>query len=106
MAEDAIRTSGNIVRFSVRLTPRGRRDSIDGWMARADGKRYLKVRVSAPPEDGKANKALVALLAKHFDVAKSAVRLVVGDTTRLKLIEIEGNTTALKARLNALDDIA
>ncbi len=106
MAAEAYRIVGNAIRFAVRLTPRGGRNAVESWATGADGKHYLRVRVSAPPEDGKANNALIALLAKHFEVAKSAVRIVSGETARLKLVEIEGNTGALIFRLAELDRMA
>lgn len=58
--------------------------------------------VNAPPEDGKANAAVIALLAEAFDVAKAAVSVVVGATDRRKLVEIRGNTGDLGARLDRL----
>lgn len=48
----------------VRLTPSGGRDAIDGVETDAEGQAYVKARVTAVPEDGKANKALIALLSK------------------------------------------
>ncbi|MFA0742173.1 MAG: hypothetical protein DFNUSKGM_002294 [Candidatus Fervidibacter sacchari] len=48
----------------------------------------LEVAVSAPPEKGKANERLIELLAKHFGVAKSKIRIVSGHTKRQKVIEI------------------
>ena len=87
------------VRFRLRLTPKGGRDALEGWAADATGKMHLKARVSAPSEDGKANKALVELLAKKFNCAKSAIRIVSGETSRLKRIEIAGNTEALAQKL-------
>lgn len=89
----------------VRLTPKGGRDSVDGVETGADGKTYLKARVSALPEDGKANAALVALIAKHFGVSKSSVSLVSGETSRLKQVAIAGDgarlaTTATLAKPN------
>jgi hypothetical protein len=92
------------ISFHIRLTPRGGRDRIDGWSRDPAERWHLKARVSAPPEDGKANAALVVLLAKNLDCTKSAIRIVSGDTSRLKRIEIAGNTNALAAKLGALED--
>jgi hypothetical protein len=87
-------------RFAVRLTPKGGRDAIEGWVEGADAKRYLKARVSAPPADGKANEALIVLLARALGVAKSKLRIVSGSSSRLKTIEFDGEREAL-ARLGA-----
>jgi uncharacterized protein YggU (UPF0235/DUF167 family) len=95
----AIEPTATGIRLLVRLTPRGGRDEIGGWAVDAAGKPHLKARVAAAPEDGKANKALTALLAKHLGVANSAVRIVRGETSRLKLVAIEGNRAALTERL-------
>jgi len=62
----------------------------------------LKVAVNAPPEDGKANAAVIALLAEAFDVAKAAVSVVAGATDRRKLVEIRGNSRDLGASLDRL----
>jgi uncharacterized protein (TIGR00251 family) len=85
------------VRFQVRLTPKGGSDAIDGWAEGAGGKRYLKARVAAPPEDGKANEALVRLLAKTLSIAKSNVRIVSGASSRLKIIETDADQAQLSA---------
>ncbi len=76
--------------LAVRLTPRGGRDSIDGWALDADGRPYLKVRVASPPVDGAANAALVAFLAKTLKIPRSAIRLASGETARLKRLELDG----------------
>jgi uncharacterized protein YggU (UPF0235/DUF167 family) len=55
--------------------------------------------VAAPPEDGKANAALIALLAKTLGVPKSAIRIASGETARMKAIVIEPAPPALAARL-------
>jgi uncharacterized protein YggU (UPF0235/DUF167 family) len=88
------------LRFAIRLTPRGGRDTIDGWAEDARGKRHLKARVSLPPEDGKANTALIALLAKSLAIPKSSIRIAAGGTSRLKTIEIVGDRAALEAKLS------
>jgi uncharacterized protein YggU (UPF0235/DUF167 family) len=95
----------NRVRFQIRLTPKGGRDAIEGWSQGADGASYLKARVRVAPEDGKANAALLALLAKELDIAKSTIALVSGETSRLKAIAITGDTACLAARLEQFGEV-
>lgn len=76
------------MRLAVRLTPKGGRDAADGWGQDANGRAYLKVRVSAPPVDGAANAALIAFLAKTLGRPHSSLKIVAGETARLKLVEI------------------
>jgi len=73
------------VRFSVRLTPRGGDDRVDGVV---DG--VLRARVAAPAVDGAANQALLRLLADVLDVPRRDVRLVSGATARTKVIAVDG----------------
>lgn len=91
-------------RFVVRLLPKAGRDRIDGWMNSADGSRMLKARVSAPPEHGKANAALIALLAKVLDVPASAFVIASGQTARIKHIVLHGDAARASASLDALGD--
>lgn len=97
-----IKVGAGSVTFHVRLTPKGGRDAVEGWDAASDGSEHLKCRVREVPEDGKANDALIALLAKALAVAKSAIAIVSGATSRLKRIEIAGDPVALTARLEEL----
>lgn len=97
-----VRVTGDLISFQVRLTPKGGRDAVEGWVEGADGSVHLKARVRVAPEDGKANAALVALLAASFDVPKSAVRIASGATARLKRVEIAGQTALLAARVEGL----
>jgi uncharacterized protein (TIGR00251 family) len=85
--------------FRVRLTPKGGRDAIEGWWTDSAGQIALKARVAAPPEDGKANAALIGLLARTLDVRKSDVRIARGASSRLKAIEVEGDESLLAAKL-------
>ena len=85
--------------LSVRLTPRGGRDAIDGAETLADGRALLKARVRAAPTEGEANTALIRLLAKTLDVAPRQVNVVAGTTARIKRVMIEGNGAALAAAL-------
>ena len=59
----------------------------------------LKIRLSAPPVDGKANEALVKFVADTLHLPKSAVSLKSGQTSRRKVLEISGATAAVVARL-------
>jgi uncharacterized protein YggU (UPF0235/DUF167 family) len=103
-SREAIAVLGSKLSFYVRLTPKGGRDAIEGWGKGADGGAHLKVRVSAVPENGKANAALVSLIAKALGIAKSAVSVAGGHTARLKHLEIDGDPNALQARLRSLGE--
>jgi uncharacterized protein (TIGR00251 family) len=87
---------------TVRLTPRGGRDAIDGVDQLADGRAVVKVRVRAVPENGAANAALIRLLAEKLDVAASAIRLESGATARIKILRVEGDAALLAARIAAV----
>jgi uncharacterized protein YggU (UPF0235/DUF167 family) len=77
-------------KLAVRLTPRGGRDAFEGWTRDAEGRPCLKVRTAAAPVDGAANAALVRLIAKALGRSVGAVRLVSGERSRLKRLEIDG----------------
>ena len=89
--------SGLIV--SVRLTPKGGRDAVDGAETLSDGRTVLKARVRAAPENGKANESLARILANCCEVGVSRVSLVGGATSRVKTWLIEGDATVLAAAL-------
>ena len=75
------------VTISVRVTPSASKDEVTGFR---DGVLYL--RVTAPPRDGRANDAVVALLTKTLDVAKRDLHIVRGHSSRQKLITVHGLT--------------
>lgn len=82
-------------RLRVRLTPRAGRNAIE---ALRDG--VLHVRVSTPPVDGAANRALIELVAERLDVPKSSVSIASGTTSRHKVLEVSGlDAAALASRL-------
>jgi uncharacterized protein (TIGR00251 family) len=87
--------------LTVRLTPKGGRDRLDGIVLDADGRPAIKVRVAAPPVDGAANVALIKLLAKELGVPKSSIRFVSGETARIKRLHIAGNSAELEQKLCA-----
>ena len=94
--------SEDAISLTVRLTPKGGRDAVDGIEARADGRCVLKVRVRAAASEGEANAALVRLLARALGVAPSAIRPVAGETARIKRLRIEGPGAALAAALEKI----
>jgi uncharacterized protein YggU (UPF0235/DUF167 family) len=82
--------SGSGTTLTVRLTPRGGRDAIDG--PGRDGE--LRIRVAAPPVDGAANQAMMRLLADMLGVPGSSIRISGGGTARTKRVTIVGVDTA------------
>ena len=80
-----------MAKVRVRLQPRASRNEISGYREDPEtGEQVLQARVTAPTVDGKANKALIALLAREFSVPKSRIQIVQGETSRDKLIELPG----------------
>ena len=84
---------------TVRLTPKGGRDAIDGVERLADGRSVLKARVRAAASDGEANGALTRLLARTLDVAPRQIVLMSGATARIKRLLIRGDANAAAAAL-------
>lgn len=80
----------NRVQLHIRLNPKASSNRIGEERMLPDGTRQLKAYVTAVPEDGKANAALIELLAEHFGVAKSKITILRGATDRNKLLEIAG----------------
>ena len=93
------------ITIAIKLTPKAKREEISGLMPGENGTTLLKVSVTAPPEDGKANKALIALLSKEWGLPKSALSLLTGETSRQKVILIEGETAALMERFKEVSVI-
>jgi uncharacterized protein YggU (UPF0235/DUF167 family) len=85
--------------LSVRATPKGGRDAIDGIEQLADGQTVLKVRVRAAPAEGEANAALIAVIAKSAGIPRSAVSLVRGASGRIKFFRLAGDPGTLAAAL-------
>ena len=90
MARSPSETIVKPLRLTIRLTPRGGRDAVEGWIRDADGAPCLKVRVAAPPVDGAANTALERLIAGSLRIAAGAVQIVSGHQGRVKRVEIVG----------------
>ncbi|WP_017966222.1 DUF167 domain-containing protein [Rhizobium leguminosarum] len=87
------------LRLAVRLTPNGGRDAVDGIEVDGEGEAFLKARVTSVPEKGKANKALILLIAKSLGIPKSSISLVSGETARKKILRIDGDPEDLVKKL-------
>ncbi len=73
--------------LTVKVTPRARQEKVVTTL-QVDGRTLYRVYVHTPPEDGKANAAVIALLAKELGLAKSCFSILKGDTSREKVIKI------------------
>lgn len=80
-----VRDTAQGAQFALRVQPRSSRNAIAGLIGDA-----IKLAITAPPVDGKANHAVVEYLAKLFSVPKSSIAIVSGETGRNKLIAIRG----------------
>ena len=87
------------VRVRLKVAPRSGRNRVEGLAAEADGAVALKVAVTAAPEDGKANAAVVKLLAAEWGVAKSTMSVVLGAADRRKVLQVAGDPVALSGML-------
>ena len=92
------------LRLTVRLTPRSSRDALEAPEILSDGRAVLKARVRAVPEKGRANEAVLKLLAKSLGLSASRARLLSGDTARRKSVFLEGDPQALAQSLMAALD--
>ena len=95
-------TSAQGIVVTVRLTPRGGRDTVEGVEQLADGRNVLAVRVRAPAREGEANAALIKLLAKSLAVPARDVQLTAGASARIKRVSIAGASASLAAALEKI----
>jgi uncharacterized protein len=86
----------------LRVTPKAGADEIAGLHHDADGKMSLQVKVRTQPEKGKANEAVIQLLAKSFGLPRSAFSIVSGETGRLKTIRIDAPPQRIEQTLRSL----
>lgn len=80
--------------LNVRVVPRASKDSIQGLLGDA-----LKVRIQAPPVEGKANAHLVKFLSKHWNIPRGNIELLSGETGRTKRLRITAPTAELRKEL-------
>lgn len=88
-----LRATREGVTLAVRAQPGAKKTAIAGTYGEGD-QAQLKIAVQAPPVEGRANEALIAFLAKLFDLPKSSVELVTGELSRSKVFLLRGVTVA------------
>ena len=91
-----IRESPGGVSFAVKVHPRAKKNTITGEIGDA-----LKVALTAPPVEGKANEACIDFFAKLLEVPRSSITIAAGHTSRNKVIRVIGmSVTEIEKRLN------
>lgn len=91
------------VRLSVRVTPRASKSGVRGVETDAAGQAYLAVRVTAPPDGGKANAATIQLLAKRWRLPAGSFRLITGASARRKVLHVAGPPETLLTKLGTIE---
>ncbi len=90
-----IRESGGAVTFAVKVHPRAKKNAITGEVGEA-----LKIALTAPPVEGRANEAVIEFLAEVLRVPRASVSIAAGQTSRNKVIHVQGLTAGqVEARL-------
>lgn len=95
-------TSDGDVRMFVRVSPSAAKDEIAGLWNGADGEARLAVKVTAPPDRGKANVGVIKLIASHLGLPKSSLSIIAGETSRLKTLRMSGDSNAIIAGIKSL----
>lgn len=80
--------------IAIHVVPKSSKNAIEGIVKDANGKEWLKVKLTVVPEDGKANKALIKLLSKEWKIPQSHLEIVSGHTSKYKIIKSYPNTKA------------
>lgn len=92
-----LRQDGNDIVLTLHIQPGAKKTAVAGRHGDA-----LKIRLAAPPVDGKANACLIAFLAETLDVPKSRVELISGETSRAKRVKIGSGDAATARRMLTL----
>lgn len=101
MTGGPLRAVADGVMVAVRLTPKASANAIRGIEQDAAGAAHIKVAVTAVPEDGKANAALLKLLAKTWRLPKTSLSIASGATSRHKVVHIAGQSDDLSRLLDS-----
>ena len=94
-----LRANSGGVDLRLKVAPRAARNGIGGLLADTDGGARLKISVTAAPDSGEANKAVIQLLAKDWRLPKSSLSIATGAAERRKVLHIDGEPTSLSRHL-------
>ena len=100
MSDGPLRLANDGLRVAIRLSPRAKFDRLLGIAAAADGGRVLRASVTAPAQDGRANEALLQLLARVWHLPRCNLSIVAGATSRNKIVLVAGDPHELIAKLS------
>ena len=100
MPDGPITPTRDGLRVAIRLSPRAKSDRLLGIIATAEGGRTVKASVTAPAQDGRANEALLQLLARAWRLPRRDLSIVVGAASRSKIVRVAGAPRQLIARLS------
>lgn len=87
------------IRVAVKVSPKASRDRIGAPFTDADGRAVLKISVTAAPDRGKANDAVIRLLAKAWSVPKTSIRVTSGAADRRKTLHVTGDASDLETKM-------
>lgn len=77
------------MKLAIKVTPNSKQDHVKEGGVNSYGNRVLKVKTIAAPEDGQANVAVIRIVSEYFKVKRGAVRILSGETARLKIVEVD-----------------
>ena len=98
MSDGPLRLAHDGLCVAIRLSPRAKADRLLA-IATAEGQRVLKVSVTAPAESGRANEALLRLLARAWHLRRSDLSIITGSTSRNKAVRVAGDPRRLIDRI-------
>jgi len=99
LSDGPLNAAGDGLRVAIRLSPRARTDRLVGVAASAGGGRVLTATVTAPAEAGRANEALLHLLARAWHLPRRDLSIIAGSTSRNKVVRVAGDPQRLAERL-------
>ncbi len=77
------------MKLAIKVTTNSMQDHVKEGGVNAFGNRVLKIKTIATPQDGKANEAVIKIVSEYFKVKRGAVKILSGETARLKIVEVD-----------------